>query len=204
MTDIPVKQAQRQNPYCEFVRIVAAGSREPIQYDHRYFRLMSQSGGTFKVRFDNSGQETTVIGSGIGIKHVDACSVVEIINTHATDSMTVTVAMSMGEISDSRLSLSGTITVNQVMASTIITAADVVCATNAIQLLLALDTTRRAAHISNILANGQVCRLGDINTTATRGAELGIGETRIITNTAAIYSWFVGATKSIGLTVEQA
>lgn len=203
-TNIPIIPYGKQNPYCEFSRVIVAGGREDIFYDHRFFRVMSQSGGTLKVRFDGSGQETTVIGGGIGVEHIAPCSLVQLVNSHATDSMTITIALSMGNISDSRLSLSGTITVSQLMASTITTVADIAMNNNAITLISALDTTRRAIHISNILANGVVCRLGDVNMTATRGTECGIGETRIITNTAAIYGWFTVAGKSIGLMIEQA
>lgn len=202
MTDIPIKQGQRQNPYCEFVRTIVAGGREPIDYAHRYFRVMSQSGGTLKVRFDNSGQETTVIGAGIGIEHIDACEKVELVNTHATDTMTITIAVSMGAISDARLSLTGTVTVVATIPSAITTVADVAMNNNAITLISALDSTRKAIHVSNILANNAVCRLGDVNMTATRGAELGIGETRIITNTAAVYGWFTVAGKSIAQMIE--
>lgn len=202
MADILIQQGFSQNPYQEFTYTIAAGKRETMFYDHRYFRVMSQSGGTLKVRFGDSGQDTTVVGSGIGVEHIGAIRKAEIINTHATDSMTVTVAASMGNISDSRLSLSGTITVNQVLPSTIATVADVAMGTGAATLIAALDSTRKAIHISNILANGQICRIGDSNVAAARGAELGIGETRIITNTAAVYGYFVGAGKSIGVMVE--
>jgi hypothetical protein len=202
MADLQITQGTIQNPYQEYTFTIAAGKREPVFFDHRYFRVMSQSGGTLKVRFGDSGSETSIVGAGIGVEHLQAINKLELINSHATDSMTITIAVSMGSISDSRLSLTGTITVNQVIASTIATVADIAMGTGAATLIAALDSTRKAIHISNILANGQICRVGDSNVGAARGAELGIGETRIITNTAAVYGYFVGAGKSIGVMVE--
>lgn len=59
--------------------------------------------------------------------------------------------------------------------------------------ILAADTTRVEAIITNLTANTQKFRIGDAGAAAANGVELSPGQTIVLTTTAAIHGWNPGA-----------
>lgn len=72
-------------------------------------------------------------------------------------------------------------------ATVLETIADVTCGNAAQTLILAANANRRSAIIGALAANTGIIRIGDNGVTATRGAELNIGESITIESTEAIY-----------------
>lgn len=66
--------------------------------------------------------------------------------------------------------------------------------------VLAADSTRRAALISNLSGNASLIRVGDSNTAAARGAEVAPGQTITIEGTEAIWAYSPTA-ESVGVSV---
>lgn len=69
------------------------------------------------------------------------------------------------------------------------TAADVALTAAVATLVLGADATRRAALISNLIGNASSIRVGDSNTGAARGVQVGAGQTVTIEGTEAIYAY---------------
>lgn len=113
----PINPGTFQNPYREFLIVGANGTDlQPnesvvIAYDHRMFRVLDLSASAeVTLRFGNTGAITSIIGAGLGMKHNEAIRNVTITNIGA-GAVTGRVALSMGDIFDDRLSVSGTVTV---------------------------------------------------------------------------------------------
>lgn len=90
--------------------------------------------------------------------------------------------------------------ISVIKPTTVSTVADVAIAAGATQLISAADATRKEILISNFGTNANVIRVGDVNTGAARGIEVGIGQTVNLTVTGAIYAYCVGA-QSVGVTL---
>jgi len=108
MTEQNIKFGQIQNPYKEFTYTIPAGESETIYYAFNYWRILSLSGGTLQMRFGGSGELSNVSGSGLGQELDDPIPHVTIKNDHASQAMTVTIAMAIGRIDDDRLNVVGT------------------------------------------------------------------------------------------------
>ena len=97
----------------------------------------------------------------------------------------------VGTIDLSPASLAELETISLSKASGLITVADV-NVNAATGIVLAVNLNRKAAFISNLLANPNAIRVGDVNTGAARGPEVAIGATGIVSSTAAIYVYSAG------------
>jgi hypothetical protein len=80
------------------------------------------------------------------------------------------------------------------------TVADVVLNGAAQTQILPADATRQQALISNLAGNASAIRVGDANTAAARGMQLGAGLTLAIAGTDAIFAWNPGAGQNVGVT----
>jgi hypothetical protein len=83
--------------------------------------------------------------------------------------------------------------------ATIDTAADVALAAGVATQILAFDSSRQQAFISNLGANLNLIRIGDNNVAAARGAEIAPGQTIMIAGTEAIFG-FSPALQNVGVT----
>ncbi len=204
MTDQTIFTGTIQNPYREFTLNIAAGASDIIYFDHSSLAVLALTGGSMSVQIGNSGSETSVIGSGMGFEYMDgegrpaAVRNVRIFNRGST-SMVVTVGLAMGKINDRRLSLVGVVTVDLDKSTVIDDKPDVALNNGSATPIYASDGATREVHISNLLSNGVVIRVGSASVGAARGAEVGIGETRIITTAADIYAYVGSAGKSVGV-----
>lgn len=107
-------------------------------------------------------------------------------NNTASD-VTIVAGFAFGEILDDRVAFSGTINVSIVGASNFDSQADVTVLTTATTLILAANSARKGAIISNPQANGTVIRVGDSGAGASNGIEVPVGGTFSTDSTGAIY-----------------
>ncbi len=200
MSFIPLESGTPQNPYKEFPIVVPAGQRYRLYYSTTYFRIMSLTLNTLSVNFAGT-TDTTIVGAGIGIRMKAAIPYVDLINTGAAD-LTVVVALGCVDINDSRLNLSGTLTAVVASGATLVTVADVAVLTVTTTKVVATNANNKSAIISNLIANGTVLRAGDVNTGASRGAEVPIGGSITLDCSADIYIFNPsGGTINVGITI---
>ena len=110
-----------QNPYKEFEILIPAFGISQVSYDFDYIRYLDFGGaqrGQILARIGSSGNESDVIGGGIGYKLTTAVQRVEFRNTTATP-ITIIIALAIGLISDDRLNFSGAISVENVVGGTL-------------------------------------------------------------------------------------
>jgi len=187
MVDVFVGKDPIQNPYREFTYVIPASGQQEILYAHSYFRIMSLSAaGSVAVRWGQSGSQSSVIGSGIGIELPEAVDRVTLINLGGAD-VTITVALSMGRVSDDRLNVSGTLSTSVISPTTAVDTADVAVLTLATTLVAATNANTQQVIISNLAANGTSIRVGTVSAGAARGVEIQSGATIVLDCSANIY-----------------
>lgn len=99
------------NPYREFTYTIPAGLSTTIYYDYDSFRVLATNlSNALEVNFGGSGGQTT-IEAGIGYKLDFTASYVQLFNTNGKDDLVVKFAMGIGTIDDSRLTVSGSVSV---------------------------------------------------------------------------------------------
>lgn len=101
-------------PYLENTFTLAAGERREVFQVYNYFRVLALTGGSLSVRFGQNGVETPFTSAGVGAKFEDIFSRLTLVNTHVTDSMTLTIAIALGSINDDRLNVSGSVVVSSI------------------------------------------------------------------------------------------
>lgn len=196
-----ISQGNSRPAYLELSYTIPAGGREEVFQVFNYFRPISVTGGALALKFGDQGIETPFAGQGIGLRCEDVFNRLTLINIGGT-SMTITIALAYGFVNDDRLNVSGTVTVagnvNVNPAAAFTTSAAVSVLTTATTQVLAANTSRKEAIISNYAANNTVIRVGD--GTAGEGIEVSIGGSLILSTTAAISVYNPsGSTISIGV-----
>lgn len=178
-------------PYQELTYTIAAGARQEVYQVFNYFRVTSQSGGALSVRFGQNGLETPFTGQGIGVQFSVTFPRLTLVNTGGT-SMTITIAIAVGRISDDRLNVSGTVTVagtvttNDNPGTTIVNGQ--VTINNTATQIVAANATRRHVIIKNPSTATKSIFVGDSGVTTTNGIEVAIGESITIDSEAALYA----------------
>ncbi len=148
-------------------------------------------GGGRETRFD--GSDTYLLENG------ETFTEITLKNTTG-GAVTVTVGIGQGEIRVANaVTVSGTVATLEAKAATLATVADVALTNGAATLLSASSSTRREVLISNPAANAVTIRIGDANVTATRGIELGVGGTIVLTTSAGVYAFVAAAAKTAGV-----
>lgn len=201
MVDFVVSQNAQQNPYQEFTYVVAATTgRVRINYATSYFRALSVgTGGALGLRFAGAGNDTSFTGVGIGLKLPFVIEWVELINTGSSD-ITVTVAMGIVDILDTRFSSSSTITATVVPGTVLVDAADVAVLTVATTKVITTNAATRTVIISNLVANGTKIRVGTSSAGAARGVEVANGGSISLDTSADVYVYNPsGSTINIGV-----
>lgn len=116
--DQNVQFGSTQHVYEEQTHVIPAGQSKPVYFPHNYFRVIDMTGGELAVRFGQNGNVTKHSGAGLGKSHAMVLDQVQLYNIGATD-MTITIAMGIGDISDSRLNVSGEVQVKNVTGGTL-------------------------------------------------------------------------------------
>lgn len=172
------------NPYREFAITVAAGETFPIYYAFNYFRILSATANGLTARFGSSGSFTTVIGAGIGLRLEQVIDRVDIRNETGAP-ISATIALMVGQIDDSRLTLTGD--VNLTKADVFAENANVTV-NNTATLIAAQNLARREIFISNRDSSANLYVGGStVNSTTRQGVVVAPGATLILDTTAEIY-----------------
>lgn len=170
---------------------LAAGARTEIEGPIKSIRLMSSTGAI--VLDVNNNKSTLVAGRAVIFDTpIEAAAIIN------EGGATVTGILAIGStatVSDNILSG----TVDTVKPSTVSTAADAISLPATTTLLLAADTARRAAIISNLDTNTAAARIGDSSTAVNRGAQVGVGQSITLEGSAAIYA-YIGPGGVFGIT----
>lgn len=165
-----------------------------------YLRLLSAS-LPVDIVFHRDGAEIArwddvTSGTGGNIQDPQTGEVIKY--THATITtsadQTIKIAMGFGRID----STASNVTVSN--ATVIDTVTDVALVAVTATQILPADSTRREALISNLDGAVNAIRVGDSNTGAARGAQVGAGRTITLQGTEAIFGYSV-AGLSVGITV---
>jgi hypothetical protein len=193
-----------QVTYLEYALSLAPYETQLVSVNFSFMRLLASSGVANDVSaiFGLESVETPLTGVGIGLGFADVVQGVKFRNKTA-GTITLTVAFSNRLITDDRLNVSGTINTNVlgtvtttvsgtvdtslVSPTTIPSQADVSCAATSTTLVLAANSSRQDAIISNLVAGGAIVRCGDSSVGASRGIEIPVGGSVVLTTTAAIY-----------------
>lgn len=176
-----------QNPYKEFEVTIPAFGIVPVFYAFDYIRYLDFGGagrGDILARIGSSGNESDVVGGGIGYKLTTAVNRVEFRNTTANP-ITIIIALAIGLINDDRLNFSGQ--VQTIAPSTTITSYPDITLGTAATLILTANSNRLEAFITNI--TGDDIRIGDSAITASRGQLLKNNQSIILSTTDAIYGF---------------
>lgn len=100
-----------QAPYWEVEKTIAAGKRVKIDYVTDLFQLLyASNGGALKVSFGGSAVDTP-FSAGMGYRLSEPVQFIELFNDSAA-SLTVRFVLGIGEVRDSRLTVSGVINTN--------------------------------------------------------------------------------------------
>lgn len=130
-----------QVPYQEFTVSIPAGGRMQFDQIFNYFRVLSQSGGALSVRLGDNGLETPFTGAGIGINFDETYRNLVLINTGGT-TMTITIAIALGSVSDDRLTVSAVLSTKETQSSGFSTSQNTIT-TAAVQLVVANSVNGR-------------------------------------------------------------
>lgn len=135
-----------QNPYKEFEVTIPAFGIVPVFYAFDYIRYLDFGGagrGDILARIGSSGNESDVVGGGIGYKLTTAVDRIEFRNTTANP-ITIIIALAIGAINDDRLNFTGEVqVVNPIGEELNVKDADVLTAINNQKDYVPLGTNRR-------------------------------------------------------------
>jgi len=187
MSELQVKYGSIQNPYREFTLVIPANSfTDPIRYNFDYFRLLEASGPGVEVQFGSSGETTSVVSAGIGYKLPYVIQECRFANRTGT-AITITIALAIGDISDDRLNVSGSLNLSK---STVIdTRSDVTLTAATATQIAPADTARRELIVTNM--TGEFIRIGDSGVGATSGARVADGASVTLTGSFAVFGYSV-------------
>jgi len=161
---------------------LAAGVERTWEVDFDYFHVLKAPVNDLNVRFDDSAPVGLYEGVGLRIYGSRFTLV-------SATGQTVTVLVGFGHVFDGRSSANVNVTANIAPGNTFDDGADVSCVHAARTQLLAQDTTRLYALISNASANTIIVRVGNVTVAAGTGTPLETGQTLPVATTAALYAW---------------
>ncbi len=138
------------------------------------------------------GQGAKVIDDEGRRLRFDVCKITSVL------AQAITIAIGDGEVETD--ALTGTVVATLTKPQTLTDAADVALAAAVTTLILAADTTRHSALITNLAANKKTFRIGGATAGAARGAELSPGKAIEIEGGGAIYGYNpAGAAQSVAV-----
>lgn len=152
-----------------------------------------QSDGDLNISFDDKTPAFFPQGLGYPVEF----NKVRLINGTGAP---ITAKLNIGSVrtDDNRLSLSGAFQIS--VPTTLQSGVDVSVAAGATSLVIAANTSRNEALVTNLSANSSVIRVGDLNAAANRGIEVSPGQTVTLETSAAIYVHNLGSgPQSVGV-----
>lgn len=177
-----------QNPLQILTYTIAAGAYlENIYFDFDYFRILSLSGGVVHVRFAGNAQPAIFTSAGLGYKCPVVLPYLQLFNPNANP-ITITIAVAIGDITDDRLNVAGTVITREQQASTFATSQVTLAAATA-TLISAADPDR--AYISIKAGNTDSFYGTSAALTNLNGFKISAGQTYIVNNLANIYLYNV-------------
>jgi len=138
----------------------------------------------FKVAFD--GNSASEFEKGLTYREAQGFNRIEVINPSATAALQVKLAFGKGDVSDSRLSLTGTIVTEETAAPVFNTSAPVSAGDGAATLIAAANGNRSEIMIANDGA-GKVYIAGNSGAGAGEGIPLDAGGVMVLTTQAALW-----------------
>lgn len=199
--ETPFAVTSSQNPYRQFPITLAPREILNVFYAFDVFRILAIVNEDDVVyRFGQSGAETNIVGAGIGIKLNEAVNVLTLRNTSSVNTVTMTIALAIGNINDDRLNTVGAITISDIDVPAIFDAKpDITLVANTTTLLMGAVAVRREAFISNYSLTDTLS-IGDSGLDATHsGILIPPRGTLILATSAQIYGRSTG-TPLVGTT----
>lgn len=177
-----------QNPYRTISDTVLAGTSQRYPMVGTFLRCL-ESDTAFQLSIDEKGYGDFERGMGFDYGREFETFTVK---APAGSDATFTMGVAHGRVDDDR-PISGTV------GASLVSTVDHAVAPTATEQVLASRATRRAAVVSN-LSSTVTLRVGDSNTAAAQGVELGPGERIELATTAAVYVYNPdAAAASVGL-----
>ncbi|MDX1939667.1 MAG: hypothetical protein SFU99_03900 [Saprospiraceae bacterium] len=187
-------------PYLELTYVIPAGARQEVFQVFNYFRVMSMSGGALSVLFGQNGIESPFTAAGVGIRFEESFMRMTLINTGGT-TMTIRIALALGNVQDDRLNVSGVVTVDGTVdiyggatlansqASVTTTASNVSAA----------SATKRSVIIKNLSTSAATVYIGTSAVTSANGFELKAGEALTLDVASDVYARTASGTGTISV-----
>ena len=138
----------------------------------------------FKVAFD--GNSASEFQTGLTYREAQGFNLIEVINQSDTTALQVKLAFGKGDVSDSRLALTGTVVTEETAAPVFNTSAPVSAANGAITFLAGPNGNRSEIMIANDGA-GKVYIAGNAGAGAGEGIPLNAGGVMVLTTQAALW-----------------
>lgn len=174
-----------RNPYKEFAFSIADDAIETIDYTFDFWRMLTLSTSTgVSLRFGKTGTPTSIVDAGVGGRIPDPIDNIQIINESGA-TLTGTIGLAIGDIFDDRLNVSGA--VNVAIPTVYTSTADLTIPAATLTTVQAALAARHEIIITNV--GGNVARIGDAGTSATRGTPLLPNQTLSLKTTAQVRAY---------------
>lgn len=162
--------------------VLAAGVPRRFDIEGDYFHVLTAPITDLKARFDES--KRVPVYEGVGFRRY-----YRQFELSSATGQTVTVLVGFGSVHDGRSNANVNVAATFQSGNTLNDGGDVSCTASAATQLLAQDTTRTVAYISNPSSNTQTMRIGTSAVAAATGMLLEPGVTLPLPTTAAIYAY---------------
>lgn len=190
MTDI--RQGSFPNPPKQYTITIPAGGTTPFYYNFDFMRvitLATADAPNLLLRFGDTGEETNIIGAGLGYELPWVIDRFSLRNIGATP-ITLTFIIAIGRIHDDRLTLiGGTIPTSEQAATMIDSLPDVSLPATTTTQIIAANSAAKERIITNLPTNAREIRIGDSGAGAANGIYLGIGQSIVLECSAALYAY---------------
>lgn len=174
--------ARRVNGLRAYSLTLAAGASKRLIVSGDWIQIVVAPVDDLMVRFDDSQKVQMYAGQGVRTYY----STVEL---ESATGQTVTVWLGYGHATDSRATANVNVSTTVAPGNTLNNGGDVSLTSGAATQILAADTDRLYATISNGSSNTVTVRIGNASVVGTTGIPLEPGETISVGTTAAIYGF---------------
>lgn len=163
------------------------------------FVRIKEADQSFTLRFDDGSEMTVSQNIIIKLQPDDQFKKLEVINDSGA-SLTVQLEIGFGDVQSNTVTVGGTLAAEIQAHDTLVSAADDSIAANTTEQVLAANTDRKEALISNLASNTDPIRIDDSNTDATQGIEVLPGSTVTLQTKSAIFVHNTkGSAQSVGI-----
>ena len=177
---------------------LSADETQNIKGQIRFVKIITATGDVGIKGYSNGRQtEQVVLVQGRSYHFDELQESIDITNGLGVN-QTIEYIVATGRVDDDTVAADVTV----IKGDSLSTTADNNIAANSQELILAANSARRFAHITN-LDSAIVLRWGDANTTATRGAVLWPGMTLVVESNAAIYVFNTDAALTVDVAITE-